>query len=147
MKIWQIIMKQINYRRLAVMVGGWNALYSEEKNYFCFKFKASKSYNFCRITYNEGTTIHDRTQISYLDFSGITKDLCSDCHTEELTRLNRQLHNTFNCIDCHNEHGILKIDFNNCISCHDSPSDHDTTLTSCSDPTCHDQLRSIHSKI
>ena len=58
MKIWQIIMKQINYRRLTVMVGGWNALYSEEKNYFCFRFKASKSYNFCRITYNEGTDLY-----------------------------------------------------------------------------------------
>jgi len=101
----------------------------------------------CHITYDEGTTIHDRSQISYVGFSGITKDFCSDCHTEEFTRLNRQLHNAYNCIDCHSEHGILKIDFNNCISCHDSPSDHDITMTSCSDPTCHDRLRSIHSNI
>ncbi len=101
----------------------------------------------CHILYNEGIDLHDRTQISYLNFLGISKDFCSDCHNQEFTRLNRQLHNEFNCIDCHNEHKILGVDFNNCISCHDSPSDHDTTLTSCSDSTCHDRLRSIHSII
>ena len=101
----------------------------------------------CHSTYDEATTVHDRTKVLYLGFLGITKEFCSDCHTEEFTRLNRELHNAFNCIDCHKEHNILMIDFNNCISCHDSPSDHDISLTSCSDPTCHDTLRSIHSEI
>lgn len=58
MEIWQIIMQQINYSRLAVMVGGWNPTYSEKDNYFSFRFKASKSYNYCKITYNEGKDLY-----------------------------------------------------------------------------------------
>jgi hypothetical protein len=101
----------------------------------------------CHITYKEGTNIHDRSQISYLNFQKFNNDFCSNCHIDDFTRFNNQLHNAFNCVDCHNEHKILRIDFIDCLSCHDIPSDHDTALTSCSDPTCHDRLRSIHSKI
>lgn len=100
----------------------------------------------CHSTYDEASTVHDRTGVSYLGFSGITNDFCSDCHAGELTRLSRELHNTWKCIECHSEHGILKIDFSTCESCHDSPSDHDTSLTSCTDPTCHDDMRAIHSE-
>ena len=101
----------------------------------------------CHSTYNQPSTIHNRTGISYLNFLGITEEFCSDCHSEEVIRLNRELHNAFQCIDCHNEHNaLIKINFNNCAdSCHTPPTDHDTTLTSCSGSECHDDLRSIHS--
>lgn len=101
----------------------------------------------CHLTYSQGTNIHDRLQISYLNYKVFTDEFCKDCHTEEFRRFNNQIHNAFYCIDCHEDHGIIMIDFNNCIDCHESPSDHDTTLRSCSDPTCHERLRSIHSKI
>lgn len=98
----------------------------------------------CHSTYNKPATIHDRTGISYLDFLGITKDFCSDCHVQEVTSLNRGLHNEYECIECHIEHDILKIDFSICESCHIIPTDHDTSLTTCLDSTCHDNIRSIH---
>jgi len=99
----------------------------------------------CHNTYNKEATIHDRREVSYIDFLGITKDFCSYCHIDEFTRLNRELHNSLQCIECHTEHEILMIDFSKCESCHDSPSDHDSYLTTCSDSGCHDDLRSVHS--
>ncbi|UCD13297.1 MAG: NapC/NirT family cytochrome c [Thermoplasmatales archaeon] len=100
----------------------------------------------CHSTYNTASTVHDRTGISYLGFPGIINDFCSDCHDSEAKRFGRELHNAMQCTDCHSEHGILRVKFNNCISCHDPPSDHDTSLTSCSGSTCHDDMRAIHSE-
>jgi len=101
----------------------------------------------CHSTYNKISTVHDRTGISYLDFLGITNYFCSSCHSEEFLRFSRELHNAMNCIDCHSEHDILRVKFNKCTSCHESPSDHDTSLSTCSGSTCHDSMRSIHSEI
>jgi hypothetical protein len=102
----------------------------------------------CHSTYNTDSTIHNRTEVSYVNFLGIVPNsFCADCHAGEVTRLEHELHNAYVCIDCHSEHNLLKIDFSGCISCHDSPSDHDTSLTTCSDPTCHDDMRSIHSDV
>jgi len=99
----------------------------------------------CHSTYNKEETIHDRSDISYVNFLDITKSFCSDCHIDQYTRFSRELHNSLECVECHTEHKILMIDFNKCSSCHDSPSDHDTSMTTCSDSECHEQLRSIHS--
>lgn len=100
----------------------------------------------CHSTYNKAATIHDRREISYIDFLGVTKDFCSDCHIDQLTSLSRELHNAFECIECHGEHDILMIDFSKCESCHDIPSDHDISQTTCLDSGCHDDIRSIHSE-
>ncbi len=99
----------------------------------------------CHNTYNKATTIHDRTEISYLGFLGLINDFCSDCHAGEATRFSRELHNAQECINCHGDHDILRVDFDKCDACHDPPSDHDTLLTSCSGSTCHDDTRMIHS--
>ena len=100
----------------------------------------------CHSTYNTAN-IHDRTEIYYLDFLGITNEFCSDCHAEDFTRFNLEVHFSLSCIDCHYEHNILRVDFDKCISCHETPpSDHDTSLTSCSGSTCHNQFGIIHSE-
>jgi len=57
-KVHEIIMEQINYRRLAVMVGGWNPCYGTSNNgdeYFSFRFKAKSTANYCKITLNRAT--------------------------------------------------------------------------------------------
>ena len=99
----------------------------------------------CHSTYNTETTIHDRSAVSYQNFLEITKEFCSDCHTQEFTRFSRELHNSMECIDCHEEHNTLHVNYDKCIDCHETPSDHNILLTSCSDSGCHDDLRSIHS--
>lgn len=102
----------------------------------------------CHSTYNKPGTIHDRTGISYLGFSGITNEFCSNCHDEEFTRFKREIHNSLLCIDCHSEHEILHVSYDKCNTCHNPPpSDHDPYLATCSGSTCHDNLRSIHTKI
>lgn len=57
-QVHEIIMEQLNYRRLAVMIGGWNPCYGTEKNgdkYFSFRFKAWRKLNYCKITLNYAT--------------------------------------------------------------------------------------------
>ena len=57
-QVYEIIMEQINYRRLSVMIGGWNPSYGIEKNgdgYFCFRFKVGRKLNYCKITLNHAT--------------------------------------------------------------------------------------------
>jgi len=51
-EIGKTIMQQINYNRLKVMVGGWVPAIgnNEEGAFFCFRFKARSTVNFCRIT-------------------------------------------------------------------------------------------------
>ncbi len=99
----------------------------------------------CHSTYDKVSTVHDRTGISYLSFVDIENEFCSNCHSGEFTRFSRELHNAMNCTDCHGEHNTVRVKFNYCISCHDLPSDHNISLTSCSGSECHDQRRAIHS--
>lgn len=101
----------------------------------------------CHTSYDQTSEIHDRTGITYLDFLGITNNFCSDCHAEDYIRFSRELHNSLNCTVCHTEHAVIRVKFNNCIDCHDIPSDHDTSLTSCSGPSCHNEFRAIHSDV
>jgi hypothetical protein len=84
-------------------------------------------------------------RISFSEFpSLINTDFCSDCHEEDINRLKRGPHKSKNCMDCHNEHGTLSINFNECGQpCHNPPSEHDETLSNCA--ICHDASR-IHLK-
>jgi len=100
----------------------------------------------CHSNYNKPRTVHDRTGISYKDFPGLINDFCSDCHYDETLKFNRELHNSLQCVECHGEHNIIKVEFKNCESCHDIPSDHDSSVKSCSGSTCHLDTRSIHSE-
>ena len=101
----------------------------------------------CHSTYNTGSSIHYRNGISYINFPNINNNFCSDCHSEDYKRFTRELHNSLNCTDCHSDHLEIKIKFNKCASCHDLPSDHDSSLKSCSGSLCHNEFRAVHSEI
>lgn len=101
----------------------------------------------CHTNYDQTNNIHDRTKISYFSFLEITNNFCSDCHAEEYKRFSRELHNSLNCTICHSEHTLIRVKFNNCISCHNIPSDHDPSLISCSGSNCHNEFRAIHSDV
>ena len=98
----------------------------------------------CHSNYNQPSTIHDRTEVSFEGFSGINKDFCSDCHQEEVDRLSQGAHTFKECTDCHGDHAIIQVDFDNCLSCHGEkiPDWHDESQGECS--SCHN-TELIHS--
>ncbi len=100
----------------------------------------------CHPTYNTSVTIHDRTATKYLGFLNITSDFCSDCHESEVKKFNLGIHYEYECIDCHEEHLIVKINFDSCNNpiCHITPSYHNNYLRNCLDPICHTDISSIH---
>ncbi len=100
----------------------------------------------CHFNYNSSETIHDRTEIKYFEFSNITNNFCSDCHTSEVEKFNLGIHFEKKCIDCHGDHLIVNVNFENCNnpSCHITPSYHNIYLRNCVDPICHTDISSIH---
>lgn len=95
----------------------------------------------CHSNYNDPGSIHVRTEVSYLGVPSISSDFCKSCHEEQTSGYESGVHAYVNCITCHNDHGLIRIDFTACSKCHDPPTWHDTSLTTC--VNCHDDL-SIH---
>ena len=100
----------------------------------------------CHTDY-PNVNIHDRTEISFLNKTDIENNFCGSCHEPETERLALANHSKRDCIDCHGDHEIRVVDFDECRICHDIvdpviPASHDPTKD-CSN--CHDTTK-IHSE-
>ncbi len=95
----------------------------------------------CHNSYDQETTVHDRTELSYLGFSDLENDFCSDCHTDEFESFGVSLHSARDCADCHSDHKI-RVEFEECDAegCHEQviiDYEHDTSMNKCIDTPCH----------
>ena len=89
-QVYQIIMEQINYRRLTLMVGGWNPCYETEKNgdeYFCFRFKAGRKLNYCKITLNHAADTYTVYFCKVFGVKVLNESTFTDIYCDQLISL------------------------------------------------------------
>jgi len=99
--------------------------------------------NNCAECHSNDVTVHELPSISYLDFTQpIENEFCSSCHLYEYDSLDKKTHDGKDCIDCHTEHDTIRVNFDECRTCHESiPSSHNEYTKEC--VKCHD-LSNIH---
>jgi hypothetical protein len=87
---------------------------------------------------------HRLESLSYLDFNReMSNEFCSDCHMDEYNILNERNHAMKDCIDCHSEHNTIRVDFDECRTCHSNIlTIHNENTKECGN--CH-EVAHIHS--
>ncbi len=73
----------------------------------------------------------------------ISNSFCSECHSDQVEHLGEAYHKSQECINCHNEHGSIIVNWDRCNGCHTVPSFHDNETDGCG---CHspEELGKIH---
>jgi hypothetical protein len=91
----------------------------------------------CDQCHLEDIASHKVPNIKYSTFSGeIRNEFCQACHSNEFESLKLYNHSRRQCLDCHLEHNIIRVDFDECSFCHeDIPTSHDEEKTDCAE--CH----------
>jgi hypothetical protein len=103
-------------------------------------------YDDCSTCHFEMTTKHNPSSVSFTNFPDSSKpnDFCQACHKDEYDRLENNFHNARDCLDCHGEHKVMRVNFDDCKVCHQDkiPGSHTLEYNrECSQ--CHDTTK-IH---